>query len=65
MTYPVTITSDALVEHDACEDGLAAFDAAGPSGVLHVSDVHAHVALLAGPDTPYQFVDGIPTRVQS
>jgi len=49
MTYPLTITRDAIVALDPCEDGLAAFDKHYPDGVLVVADVYAHMALYAGP----------------
>jgi hypothetical protein len=49
MTYPITITRDAIVALDPCKDGLALFDEHYPDGVLVVADVQAHMALYSGP----------------
>lgn len=48
-TYPVTITRHLLEQHDACREGLAAFDAECPTGELVIPNAAAHVAALYGP----------------
>jgi len=53
MTYPITITRDAIVARNPCEDGLALFDEHYPDGVLTVADVYAHMALYVGPLAQY------------
>lgn len=47
--YPITITRVQIIDADACEEGIAAFDQAAPGGTLTIPDVSAHVALLSSP----------------
>lgn len=48
-TYPVTITVALLEQRGACDEELAAFRAACPSGELVIPDAVAHLAALSGP----------------
>lgn len=49
LTYPVVINTALLEEHGACDEGLAEFLAACPTGELVIPDAAAHLAALSGP----------------